>query len=87
MRLRSATGNRGAKDTEPVHASRCTRALVSHDGNGEMTGTNWVEEPGLLKGASCHPPCPQRGPGAGRDECMGTEAQRSGVAVPAASRS
>jgi hypothetical protein len=37
---------RGAKDTDPVHASR-----VSLDGNGEMTGTNWVEEPGLFEGA------------------------------------
>jgi D-aminopeptidase len=37
---------RGANDTDPVRASR-----VSLDGNGEMTGTNWGEESGLLEGA------------------------------------
>jgi hypothetical protein len=37
---------RGANDTDPAHASR-----VWLDGNGEMTGTNWGEESGLLEGA------------------------------------
>ncbi|HWG20309.1 MAG TPA: P1 family peptidase [Terracidiphilus sp.] len=36
---------RGAKDTHPVYAG-----WFSLNGNGEMTGTTWVEESGLLEG-------------------------------------
>lgn len=35
-----------AQDTDPVCASR-----ISLDGKGEVSETNWVEEPGLLEGA------------------------------------
>jgi L-aminopeptidase/D-esterase-like protein len=37
---------RGAKDTDPVYAG-----WFSLNGNGEMTGTTWVEESGFLEGA------------------------------------
>ncbi len=60
---------RGKADPDPVFAG-----WFAQNGNGEMTGTTWVEESGFLETPIVHHQHTQRGSRSRRDDRLGSEA-------------